>query len=64
MAPVQPLDQLLGGWGVARDARPPPGSKFFQFYAVFGKFWQNLMFPRGLSPPPRGSPGSATGPGF
>ena len=27
----------------ARDA-PPQGSKFFQFHAVFGKFWQNLMF--------------------
>ena len=26
---------------------PPPGSKFFQFHAVFGKFWQNRM----LAPP-------------
>ena len=25
----------------------PPGSKFFQFHAVFGKFWQNRM----LAPP-------------
>ena len=23
--------------------RPPPGFKFFQFHAVFGKFWQNRM---------------------
>ena len=33
----------------------PPGSKFFQFIAVFGKFWQNHM-----SHPPMGTPGSAT----
>ena len=33
----------------------PPRSKFFQFHAVFGKFWQNHM----LAPPPRGNPGSA-----
>ena len=40
------------------DVRPPPpGSKFFQFHAVFGKIWQN----RKLAPPPRGNPGSATG---
>ena len=32
------------------DARPPWGSKFFQFHAVFGKIWQNRM----LAPPPRG----------
>ena len=30
------------------DARPPWGSKFFQFHAVFGKIWQNRM----LAPPP------------
>ena len=31
--------------------RPPPrGSKFFQFHAVFGKFWRNRM----LAPPPGG----------
>ena len=29
----------------AKDA--PRGSKFFQFHAVFGKFWENLM----LAPP-------------
>ena len=29
------------------DARPPWGSKFFQFHAVFGKIWQNRM----LAPP-------------
>ena len=32
------------------DAPPPRGSKFFQFHAVFGKFWRNRM----LAPPPRG----------
>ena len=44
------------------DARPPRGSKFFQFHAVFGKFWQNRMLapPGELAPPPRGNPGSAT----
>ena len=35
-----------GSKGDARDASPP-GSKFFQFHAVFGKFWQNHM----LAPP-------------
>ena len=35
---------LRGGTG---DARPPWGSKFFRFHAVFGKFWQNRM----LAPP-------------
>ena len=35
---------------------PPRGSKFFQFHAVFGKFWRNRM----LAPPPRRNPGSAT----
>ena len=34
-----------------------PGSKFFQFHAVFWKIWQNRM----LAPPPRENPGSATG---
>ena len=34
---------------------PPPGSKFFQFHAVFGKIWQN----RKLAPPRRvGAPSS------
>ena len=40
----------------ARGTRPP-GSKFCQFHAVFGKIWQIRM----LAPPPRGNPGSATG---
>ena len=35
----------------ARGMRAPSGSKFFQFHAVFGKIWQNLM----LAPPPPGS---------
>ena len=36
---------------------------FFQFHAVFEKFWQNRMLapPGQLAPPPRGNPGSATG---
>ena len=41
----------------------PPGSKFFQFHAVFGKIWQNRMLappPPELAPPPRGNPGFAT----
>ena len=47
------------------DLRPlPPEPKFFQFHAVFGKIWQNLMLapplPGELAPPPRGNPGSAT----
>ena len=35
---------------------PPPGSKFFQFHAVFGKFWQNRMLapPGGVGPPSSG----------
>ena len=39
----------------------PPGSKFFQFHAVFGKIWQNrILAPPGeLAPPPRENPGSA-----
>ena len=50
------------------DARPPPpGPKFFQFHAVFGKIWQNRMLappPGELAPPPRGNPRSATATGF
>ena len=38
-----------GSKGGARDA--PPGPKFFQFHAVFGKIWQHCM----LAPPPLGS---------
>ena len=49
---------LRGGGARTR----PPGSKFFQFHAVFGKIWQNrmLVLPRGVGAPPRGNPGSAT----
>ena len=42
---------------------PSWGSKFFQFHAVLGKFWQNRMSappPGKLASPPRGNPGSAT----
>ena len=41
---------------------PPRGPKFFQFHAVFGKFWQNHMLapPGGFGAPSRGNPGSAT----
>ena len=48
--------------GGSREPRPPWGSKFFQFHAVFGKIWQNRMLapPGELAPPPRGNPGSAT----
>ena len=40
--------------------RAPWISKFFQFHAVFGKFWQNRMLvpPGELAPPPLGNPGS------
>ena len=34
--------QFIGGSkGGARDAAPPPGSKFFHFHAVFGKYLKN-----------------------
>ena len=42
---------------------PPPGSKFFKFYAVLGENWLNNSFshpPLELAPPPRRNPGSAT----
>ena len=41
-----------GGSKGGREERssPPRGSKFFQFHAVFGKFWQNRM----LTPPLEG----------
>ena len=45
-----PVADLRGVQGM------PPPSKFFQFHAVFGKIWQNLM----LAPLPRANPGSAT----
>ena len=40
------------GFSDARGTRPR-GSKFFQFYAVFGKFWQNWRLHLGeiLDPP-------------
>ena len=42
--------------------RPPRGPEFFQFHAVFGKFWQNRMLapPGELASPPRGNPGFST----
>ena len=55
-----PVADLRGDRGDA----PPPGPKFFQFHAVFGKIGQNRMLappPEELAPPPRGNPGSATG---
>ena len=41
-----PVADLRGREG--RAPAPPPGSKFFQFQAVFGKNWRNCM----LAPPP------------
>ena len=45
-------------------ARALPGSKFFQFHAVFGKIWQKRTLtpppPGELASPPRGNPGSVT----
>ena len=37
----------------------PPGSKFFQFHAVFGEIWQNCMLaPSGeVGAPSLGNPG-------
>ena len=37
----------IGGSKGVRVSPPPhpSGFKFFQFHAVFGKFWQNHMFP-------------------
>ena len=55
------LADLGGG---RRDARPPSGSNFLHFHAVFGKNWSNSMLappPLGLAPPRLGNPGSATG---
>ena len=61
----QPLQLNLDQWRIyiVKFWTRPPGSKFFQFHAVFGKIWQNRMLappPRELAPPPRGNPGSAT----
>ena len=36
-----------GSKGAQGTRAPSGGSKFFQFHAVFGKFWQNRM----LAPP-------------
>ena len=48
--------RLSGGSKGVQGTRAPWGSKFFQFHAGFGKFWQNRMLgpaPGGLEPPPR-----------
>ena len=49
---IQCYDSSGGSRGEERPPPPPPGFKFFQFYAVFGKFWQNHMFavPEGWRP--------------
>ena len=47
-----------------RKGRTPPssgGSKFFQFHAFFGIFWQKPMLAPAGELAPRGNPGSATG---
>ena len=55
-----PVADLRGAQGM----HAPWGSKFFQFHAVFGKFWHNHMLapppPREFALPPRRNPGSAT----
>ena len=43
-----------------RQGRPPPGSYFFHFHAVFGKNVKNNSNFGSWRPPPRGNPGSAT----
>ena len=51
-----------GSKGSARDA--PPGSKFFQFHAVFWEMLAKLYVgppPEGLAPPPQENPASAPG---
>ena len=63
MKNIEPHSSLVYQWriqGGERDTRPR--SKFCQFYAVFGKIWQNCMLvpPEGWRPPPRGNPESAT----
>ena len=51
-----------GGSKGGREGRAPLPLIFFQFHAVFGKFWQNRMLapPGELAPPPQGNAGSAT----
>ena len=44
-----------------RQGRPPPGSKFFHFHAVFGKKICKIPRTWELAPPPRENPGSTTG---
>ena len=50
------VDVCSGGSKGARGTRAPPGPKFFQFHAVFGKIWQNRMLapPRGVGAPSSG----------
>ena len=45
-----------------RGTRAPSGSKFFNFMQYLEKFCKIICWrpPRGLAPPPRGNPGSAT----
>ena len=53
--------RLIGGSkGGARDARPPWGSKFFHFHAVFGKNVKNNSNFGSWRPSPGENPGSAT----
>ena len=44
---VQNVEKSVGSSGGSKGAGkgrvPPWGTKFFQFHAVFGKFWQNRM---------------------
>ena len=48
--PRKQLTESIRGCKGAPGTRPPPGSKFFHFHAVFGKIWPNNR----LAPPPWG----------
>ena len=58
--PFSLIVSLADPRGGARDARPPWGSKFFHFHAVFGKKLKNNSTFGSWRPPPWGKSGSAT----
>ena len=57
-----PNNSIGGSKRGVSDTCAPGGSKFFQFHAVLGKFWQNCMLvpPVGLAALPWGNSGSTT----